>query len=413
MNIVDTMFSAANSVGSTDLIWFISAIAAFLITHSLIYMLKPVAVRIGLVDRPTSRKRHEGEVPLIGGIAIFLGTFIAGHLIGHATLDSYVLLAAGTVLLLLGIADDFHNLPAKRRLFGQALAALIVIFGSNIVLRDLGDLLLLGTISLGVFAIPMTVFCFVGAVNAMNMVDGLDGLAGSLALVTISALLYLSVAADTTHTQFLSVIAGAVAGFLILNARSRFINRARVFMGDAGSMFLGCAIVAVLIDMSQGPERAMSPVTALWIFAIPLMDTISLIIRRVLKGRSPFSPGRDHIHHILLRSGLGVKQTVAVLVAASTTLAVIGIAAQSFGIPEGYMFLAFITLFATYQWMVVRGWRIIRLNRHRRAHRIKSETARAKPDNLINLDQARAETTQTIEKIAVGKERDNNQAKIA
>lgn len=405
MNRFDTLFSTAKAGENTLLIWGVATIVAFVITLVLIYLLKPLAVRIGLVDHPTARKRHEGKIPLVGGIAMFLGSVAAIHLIGALTIDSYALLAAGTLLLLIGLADDIHDLPAKHRLLGQAIAALLVIFGSDIVLRELGDLLLFGTLSLDIIAIPITVFCFVGAVNAMNMVDGLDGLAGSLALVTISALLYLSTTAATTHTPLLAVLAGAIGGFLLLNARSPFLSRARVFMGDSGSMFLGGTIAALLIDMSQGPARAMSPVTALWIFAIPLMDTISLIIRRYRKGRSPFSPGRDHIHHILLRSGLSIKQTVAALAVASAALASIGILGQSVGVREAYMFFAFIGLFAAYQWLVMRGWRLIRLNRHRRTRRSKPP-ARAKPENLTEIAQIRTENPPAPASIpAAGKKR--------
>lgn len=355
-----------------DIAWFATALIAFVTTFFLILVLQPLASQVGLVDRPCERKRHHGEVPLIGGIAICLG-IITTQLLGSNSMgwDDYVIIAAATLLLFMGIADDYYDLGPKRRLIGQAAAALVVIYGADILLRDFGDLLFTGNIALGFLAVPLTIFCFVGVINATNMVDGLDGLAGGLALVAILALMYLNASAGNAHQALLVHTAGATAGFLILNARSPFLARAKIFMGDSGSMFLGCAIAALLIDLSQGPNRVLAPVTALWIFAIPLMDTVRLMGGRMLRGTSPFTPGRDHLHHILLRSGLSVTQTVAAIVAAAALLAGVGITAQTFGVPEGAMFVAFLSLFAFYTWAITRGWRIVRLNRRRRAHRIR------------------------------------------
>ena len=345
--------------------FFYTTLPAFALTVIAIYLLTPIATRAGLVDKPCARKRHSGEIPLTGGIAIFAGIICTAMLTSHISTTDKGLFAAAVLLLILGIVDDYRNIPAKFRLIFQSAAGLIIVFASHITLYDFGNLLSLGDISLGVMAIPATVFCIVGVINAMNMIDGIDGLAGGLSIVSLAALSYLSICAGAAHSQLLLATLGAVCGFLVLNARSPIRAKAKIFMGDSGSMVLGCFIAAMLIEMSQGPSRSIRPVTALWIFAIPLMDTTSLIIRRKLKGTSPLSPGRDHIHHILLRCGFNVQQSVTILVFTSALIAAIGVAGETFNIPDWAMFIGFATLYTGYMWFVMRGWKPLIVNRRR------------------------------------------------
>ena len=217
------------------------------------------------------------------------------------------------------------------------------------MLQDVGWLALGSLLSLGILAIPFTVFCTVGVLNAVNMSDGLDGLAGGLALVTLGSLSYL--AYYTGHSENLDalvVLMACIMGFLVFNARSPWCKKAKVFMGDAGSMFLGFVIARFLIDFSQGDQRIMHPVIALWIFAVPLMDTVAVMLRRMLAGHSPFSADRKHLHHILLSIGLSPGQTVIAIWVLAVLLAIIGIVGHMAKLPDETMFFGFLGLFAVY-----------------------------------------------------------------
>jgi len=141
-------------------------------------------------------------------------------------------------------------------------------------------------------------------------------------------------------------------------------------LGDAGSLMLGGILAWFLIGLSQGPERAFSPSVALWLFALPLMDTVSLMIRRVRKGRSPFAPGRDHFHHILQRAGFSVGQSVGILTLIAAVMALTGIAGQKLGAPEPVMFFGFLGLFGIYMWGMSRAWRLVRYVRRQRSRAI-------------------------------------------
>lgn len=297
---------------------------AFLLTAALVLLLRPLAFVIGLVDKPSGRKTHAGEIPLIGGIAIFLGAGIA--LLVYALLTEQgkvlllpisVLLAAGAILLAVGIWDDLRDLPPVVRFVAQILAALVMIAGGGPVISDLGYLSLSGSgevVTTGVLAIPFTVFVTVGVINSINMSDGLDGLCGNLTMVS---LLGLGTAAalwsNSGDFQLINIFSAAVAGFLLFNQRTIWRSRALVFLGDAGSMLLGFVLAWFTIEISQAPIDAVSPAAALWFVAMPVMDTVGVMLRRVLSGLSPFHADSQHLHHLLIQSGFTVAETILIL----------------------------------------------------------------------------------------------------
>jgi len=292
--------------------WELASLAAFVVTLVLVYLARPLAMRIGLVDISKGHKNHDGEVPLIGGIAMFCGFLFAALTLNISLTDFRSFFAAAGLLVVVGVLDDFHELSTRARFIAQIIAALLMAMWGGMVLWDFGDLSFVGIIELGMFAVPITVFCTVGVINALNMSDGLDGLAGGLCSVTLGAMAYLAWQAnrlDDLHV--LLVLLAAVVGFLVLNVRTPWRKRAGVFMGDAGSMFLGFALVWFLIGLSQGEQRAFPPVTALWIFALPLLDTGCIMLRRIRKGQSPFPADREQFHHILQLAGDSVAQSVA------------------------------------------------------------------------------------------------------
>jgi len=334
----------------------------FIVSIVLIWILQPVAKKIGLVDKPGGRKKHLGRVPLIGGIAM-MGGLVATLL----SLDEPIgmvsgLLMGGALLLAVGTIDDIVSLSPFTRFLAQITAALIMITMSSVYLQDFGYLLGNETFSLGVWAIPVTVFATVGVINAINMSDGMDGLAGGLVLVALFGLGFFNVTSGTgQHTYLFLALITVVTAFLIFNIRTAWRSHAQIFMGNGGSMLLGFIIAWLLIYQTQGDQRAVSPVFALWILALPLLDTVCIMLRRIFKGRSPFAPDREHFHHILLVAGYSVNQSVWIILCLASLLAMMGVIGIYVDMPDMVMFIAFLALFAFYFWGMSHAWKVMKV----------------------------------------------------
>ena len=331
-----------------------SELAAFAVTFIAVIALGPLSRRFKLVDRPGGRKVHDGEIPLTGGLAMLLGLIAGVCLQPDLRLNAEVLFfsVAAISLLLVGILDNTRGLSPRVRIAATMLIALLAVRMDRYQLNNLGDLLGLGDITTGILAIPFTLFCIVGVVNALNMADGVDGLAGCLSLVALAAMAWLGAAAgEATLVALIGILIAVVLAFLCFNARTPFHQRASVFMGDGGSMFLGFSIGALLIALSQtvpGQPRVIMPATALWLLALPLMDSVSILIRRMRSGRSPFSADREHLHHVLQSAGYTPGQSVFIMFVLASILALVGVMGQRFAIPEPVMFGGFMLLFFVY-----------------------------------------------------------------
>jgi UDP-GlcNAc:undecaprenyl-phosphate/decaprenyl-phosphate GlcNAc-1-phosphate transferase len=328
---------------------------------SLLLLLIPLAAKIGLVDHPGGRKHHAAETPLVGGMAI--AVIVTAALLLYDPLITYPLLIAMLVIVGVGIADDIHELPPLAKFLAQAVAALIVIFACAIKLKTVGNLIGTGYIGLWWFASLMSVIAVIGVINALNMADGIDGHAGSIG--TIAFLAYAYVARESGmwgEYKLLLVLAGATAGFLLLNARWPWNNRARTFLGDTGSMLIGFFIACFAIQLSAGNgapttgTRSFPAICALWVIVLPLCDCVSLMLRRRKAGYSMFVADRQHLHHYLLNRGLSVGQANLVSAIANTTCAAIGIAGWTLGAPEPLMFAAFVALFVGYHLHMKRAF---------------------------------------------------------
>lgn len=240
-----------------------------------------------------------------------------------------------------GFLDDYKVLPPKLKFLFQITATLLMIYLSKNILHTFGNLFSFGEIELGMMAIPVTVFCTVGVINAINMIDGLDGLAGGLtfiSLLTFSVLAYLN---GQSELMLVSIsIAAAVLAFLKYNSPP-----ASLFMGDAGSLSLGFALAYLSIALTQWEGSRVSPVVPLLVLAVPIVDTVTIMTRRIMKGRSPFEADRFHTHHILIRLGLSKEAAVKVLLTVSLIMAFIGIVGVVEEIPEHKLFSVFALYF--------------------------------------------------------------------
>lgn len=337
---------------------FVVALAA---TMSLIALLRRVAGDLGLVDHPTSRKDHSGSIPLVGGIAIWCAFAICVLIIGLTKELAILLLVSGS-LTLVGAIDDVKDLPATRRLALHMAAALILAVFGKVLVTSLGDILVPGlNLDLGILAIPFTVFAIVALVNAANMSDGLDGLCGMQVLVPFCGLLLVSaISGDERHLLPLVAICGCMAGFLYFNLRRPSRERASVFLGDAGSNFLGLLLAWFLIEMSQGSEAVLRPVTVLWFAPLLIYDTLEVIARRILRGESPFAADREHMHHVFLLAKFSVSETVFTMAGITLISVLIGIGSLYLGIPDIAMFIAFILIGVVFLRWIFHTWSVMR-----------------------------------------------------
>jgi UDP-GlcNAc:undecaprenyl-phosphate/decaprenyl-phosphate GlcNAc-1-phosphate transferase len=342
---------------------FISLFVASFTTFVLIYLLRPFAVSIGLVDRPNNRKPHKGSVPLIGGIAMYIGV-VVGILVSSYDLNQYkFFILASFIIVIVGILDDHLNISVTLRLLFQGLVALIITTAGGITIETFGNFLGSGEIFLNEWSYFITVIAIITGINAVNMADGIHGLAGGNSLITLLAIIYLSIGVSS-HAIFLLVLllCAVLPVFLIHNLCLGISESKRIFMGDAGSMFIGLVIASLLVDLSQGEDRAFAPVTALWLFAVPLIEMTTAVLRRLTLGKSPFKPDIDHTHHLLLRIGFGEKNTLLLILFISLLMAVIGILGEIYNVAEWAMFVGFIIAILIYIFTYGRIAKIINEN---------------------------------------------------
>lgn len=335
-----------------------SAVAAFVLAALLPWWLEPAARRLDLMDYPKGRKDHERPTPVTGGLAMAIASVLAYWAAPNPTPSIQAFCIAAVLLVAVGLWDDKHDLRWYWRVLAQVVAALVVIFWGGVRVEQLGPLFGLGQTSLGFLSVPFTVFATVGIINAMNMIDGADGLAGMLGLAALAMLCAASVyAGNLVLAERVAVLCGALAGFLLWNLRFPWRPRARVFMGNAGSGFLGLVIAWVAFRLTQNDGHPVNPVLALWLLPIPVMDTLVLIVRRLQEGRSPFAAGRDHIHHLMQDAGFGPTRAAFWLTVFSLACGLVVGQAMRLDVPNPLLLAAYIALCA--------GWYLLTRDRAR------------------------------------------------
>ncbi|MBQ1784365.1 MAG: UDP-N-acetylglucosamine--undecaprenyl-phosphate N-acetylglucosaminephosphotransferase [Gammaproteobacteria bacterium] len=332
--------------------------------------IKPIALRLGLVDKPCARKQHDGHIPLVGGISVFVGVLFTSMLWLPESRQFNLYLIASAIMVFIGALDDRHNLSVRVRLVGQVLVASIMIFGAGIYIKDLGNLFGFGSVNLGWFGIPFTYLAVLGAINAYNMIDGIDGLVGTLSVITLSFLATLFLLADgNSHAGYLSfIVVIAILPFLFFNlfGKPNDGRLRKIFMGDAGSMFIGFTVVWLLAEGCQGANPVFQPVLALWIIAVPLMDMASVMIRRWRKGQSPFIADRDHLHHIFMRAGFSASEALIFISCIAAVLAIVGTWLNFVNVPSWMSLFIFMGVFSVYSATLQRAWTFSKWLRMRR-----------------------------------------------
>jgi len=350
------------------LFYFSVLILAFVASFSAIKLLKPLAVKIGLTDKPNARKDHKGEIPLVGGISVYIGLFCTGIVfivVEPLHVEFLIYLFASLLMVIIGALDDRFDLSVRIRILAQVIIASIMMFSADRALFNLGDLFSFGEISLGYFAYPFTIFAVLGAINAYNMVDGIDGLIGGVSFATFVPLTIIFYMAGDAEVAFFCLLCVVVlAPYLLYNLQLTRLSSKKIFMGDAGSMLIGFTVIWLLAIGSQansfGSAPYFSPVAALWFIALPLMDMTAIITRRLKKGSSPFAADKDHLHHIFMRAGFTSRQTLILITGLALMLSMMGVFTTLYAIPDWIQLVAFITLFCVFQYSLSHIWVLLK-----------------------------------------------------
>ena len=297
----------------------VSSSFSFLLAVACVWMVREVALRYQLHDAEIGgRKLHKRPVPRLGGIGLvlaFTGTLIVVLLTGRrmatALVEGTEILTAlawgGSIIVLVGLLDDFKGVRSWTKLAAQIAAALAAFYAG--VAIDAFSIPYLGVVHLGWLSLPVTVFWVVAVINGLNLIDGMDGLAGSVvALAGSTICMMMLVDGSYVDALVLGALVGATCGFLVYNA-----NPASIFMGDTGSLFSGFVLAIVVVDGSQKSTAVFSMLGAMLALGLPLADLTISVVRRGLSGGGLFTADQHHIHHRLLLRGLDQRQAMIVL----------------------------------------------------------------------------------------------------
>lgn len=319
---------------------------ALLTTIILMLLLRRVAPSVGLVDVPGGRKTHHGEVPVIGGIAMYFGALAALALTGEAFSAQIELVLVSGLMVAVGALDDRFDLRPRVRVFVHVAAAVTLVLATGFRVESLGNLFGFGAIQLGPVDFLFTVVATVALINAFNMLDGVDGIAGGVALVGLAGLsFHLVPAGDIAATATLA-LAGALVGFLVFNLPARFNRKRLAFMGDAGSTLLGFALatLALVAVQSRNGGGGVPPVLVLWMLPVPIVELFTSTIRRLVNGTSPMRADRGHFHHRLIDAGFSVRAVFLLYMVASSISVIAGLMLWRAGVSEAVLFGAFVSL---------------------------------------------------------------------
>ena len=296
-----------------------SMMLSFILALSLSMLILPMLIKHaaawGLLDAPDTRKHHVGLVPRVGGLAIAIGTLLSATIWSFADVAYVGFLLGSLVIVLFGLLDDRNNLDYRLKFAGQIAAAIIVTgFGIQLTILPFITAEIVPAV-----LIVLTVLFLLASTNAFNLLDGLDGLAAGCGILSLAAIGVLSLTSvEGGSVVFIAAAAlGGILGFLRYNT-----HPAIVYMGDAGSQFLGFSIGALAILLIERSGGQYSPALVLPLLGLPIIDTALVMVTRIREGRSPFSPDRNHIHHRLLARGLTHREAVAAIYLAQTMLVV-------------------------------------------------------------------------------------------
>ena len=325
----------------------------------------PIVIRIaktkGLVVRPNKRMSHTGEVPNIGGLDIYFSVMFSYLLFdfGQVAHNQFFLIGVGAIMAI-GFIDDILVLTPLSKLLGEAFAGIALIGFGDLRITHLHGIFGIEQIDL-IPSYLLSLFILIAIINAINLIDGIDGLASGLGILyCLFFAIYFHLVGSTSWSILAICMIGALAVFFIYNV---FGNRGKIFMGDSGSLLLGYLLTAFIFRFCEQnayhlvPETyhmSAAPGVAICVLTVPIFDTIRVSLTRIKQHRSPFQPDKNHIHHLLLRTGLNHIQTTCVLLSVSLLFIGLAIIGRNWNI-----WLLLITDFALATALTLLLWRIL------------------------------------------------------
>ena len=308
-------------------------IVSFAFTFATTPLVRRFAFKIGAIDIPKDNRRmHKKPTPRIGGLAIIFGFTVATLCFAQPSRQLYGTLAGAAIIAVMGVIDDCKNLPAKLKFVIQIIAALVVVFAGDIKNDVFTNPNFLSDNPYWVLpewlSVTLTVIWIVFITNAVNFIDGLDGLAAGVSAIMSISLVFISIRVGEYSIAILGIaLMGSCFGFLPFN-----FNPAKIFMGDTGSTFLGFMLATLSIQGVFKSYAVISFAVPLLILGLPLFDALFAMIRRILRGQSPMTADRGHLHHRLVDMGFSQKQTVFILYAISGVLGITAVLLAESGV---------------------------------------------------------------------------------
>ena len=308
-------------------------IVSFAFTFATTPLVRRFAFKIGAIDIPKDNRRmHKKPTPRIGGLAIIFGLTVATLCFAQPSRQLYGTLAGAAIIAVMGVIDDCKNLPAKLKFVIQIIAALVVVFAGDIKIDVFTNPNFLSDNPYWVLpewlSVTLTVIWIVFITNAVNFIDGLDGLAAGVSAIMSISLVFISIRVGEYSIAILGIaLMGSCFGFLPFN-----FNPAKIFMGDTGSTFLGFMLATLSIQGVFKSYAVISFAVPLLILGLPLFDALFAMIRRILRGQSPMTADRGHLHHRLVDMGFSQKQTVFILYAISGVLGITAVLLAESGV---------------------------------------------------------------------------------
>jgi UDP-GlcNAc:undecaprenyl-phosphate/decaprenyl-phosphate GlcNAc-1-phosphate transferase len=309
-----------------DIPMALSFVTALVMTWVLI----PPIVRLShtkhFVALPNGRTSHAGAIPTIGGVTLYASFIIAGGLFmpNEYPAEFQYLMVSMVVLFLIGLQDDLAGINPRKKMAGQIVASLIMIIAADVRMTTLHGLFGIGEIPY-LASVLITLFVFIGLINAYNLIDGIDGLASGLGITSAIVFgIWLSLLGSQHYAILSFTLAGALIAFFRFNV---FSKKNKLFMGDTGSMFIGFIFAISAVKLLCCPIPADSylymkayPVVVMSLMIIPIADTLRVMTMRIMKGRAPFYADRTHLHHDLLSLGLSHLHASVIIVIANLSL---------------------------------------------------------------------------------------------
>lgn len=308
---------------------FLTFVWAFFISAFSIPSIVRVSHIKNILDEPNQRTVHINVTPRLGGMSIFAGFVSALTLFGNITPSIQKLLAACILLFFVGLKDDVVNVSVFKKFFAQLLAANIVVFLGGLRITNLHGFLNVYELNEGI-SYGFTIFTIIGVTNSINLIDGLDGLAGTIVLIITASFGYFfmiyGIGEDVYYTFVAAALIGGLVGFLRFN-----LHKAIIFMGDGGSLLVGLLVSALAIRFIEMPTPTATPAIAVAVLIVPIFDTLRVFAIRIYRGMSPFSPDKNHIHHVLMRLGVSPLFTVFILATVNLLFVVLTSSFRSLG----------------------------------------------------------------------------------